>query len=547
MGSGSNSVLVYHTAYVDPLTGRPVFDSVTSYPVGTDPVSVTIADINGDEIPDMIIADQGSNQISILFGSYKDGQWVGTPGPRLKSGGIGPVSTTLLDLNGLDGISSDGPDLVVTNAQSGTIAVLPGRGQGFFDDRNPTLFDLGSPLLAPPTFVGDSDQGYAVAANGSLLGFNLANFDGTLQTVFSSAVDVVAALALGDGSVVALTQSGQVEELQANETGQLDVVQTLVPLSGIPSDPSALDVLLTDDGMRAFVTSAGQDTVFVYGLGDFTLPSASIEVATVSETSTNNDVALSLIVFLAPGGNSTEGTTSGGEETANTLVAGVFAEAETGPGSGGGDELDLMPPPGDEIGGIDIDIDGALRDLDLRPQRKDKDDDGALLRPPPPPGVTDSVLAFDTTLDLPLYAEWSSPSPTPRTSPDPPALPWTADAAAAQPVPVARHEGIDEAVAVRTAETMAEAPPMERPQGNEPMVSCGDDTLTPLDQPFLETAPLWDSPWEVLLDTLAASGVAWWMGPAQSAQGRTGEGERDDCGVHLQSPGSRRFSKRHSG
>src|SRR5262249_27282726 len=132
VASGANSVLVYHgTGFT--ATGRPTYAATETDFVGNDPTNVTIQDINGDGIPDMLIADQGSNDIATLFGSLDpSGNWVGIAGPRLRSGGAGPIGTTLRDLNG-DGI----PDLVVTNGQSGNLAVLPGVGQGFFNDQNP--------------------------------------------------------------------------------------------------------------------------------------------------------------------------------------------------------------------------------------------------------------------------------------------------------------------------------------------------------------------------------------------------------------------------
>ena len=59
---------------------------------------MTVTDVNGDGIPDMLIADQGSNDVSVLFGSYNaQGDWVGVAGPRLKSGGDGPIAVTVED------------------------------------------------------------------------------------------------------------------------------------------------------------------------------------------------------------------------------------------------------------------------------------------------------------------------------------------------------------------------------------------------------------------------------------------------------------------
>ena len=90
VSTGSNAVVVYRTI-VDHQRRAHLRPDPQTYFVGTAPASVTVADINGDGIPDMLIADQGSNDVSVIFGSYNaNGDWVGIPGPRLKSGGDGP-------------------------------------------------------------------------------------------------------------------------------------------------------------------------------------------------------------------------------------------------------------------------------------------------------------------------------------------------------------------------------------------------------------------------------------------------------------------------
>ncbi len=98
VSTGSNSVDVYRTTSIE--DGVPTFaPTVETYFVGTAPASVTVADINDDGIPDMLIADQGSNDVSVLFGSYNSqGDWVGEAGPRLKSGGDGPIAVSVQDL-----------------------------------------------------------------------------------------------------------------------------------------------------------------------------------------------------------------------------------------------------------------------------------------------------------------------------------------------------------------------------------------------------------------------------------------------------------------
>ena len=97
VSSGSNSVVVYRTIAVT--NGVLAFaPSPQTLFVGTDPVSVTVADLNGDGVPDLVVANQGSNDVSVIFGSYDgQGDWVGTLGPRLKSGGDGPIAVVVQD------------------------------------------------------------------------------------------------------------------------------------------------------------------------------------------------------------------------------------------------------------------------------------------------------------------------------------------------------------------------------------------------------------------------------------------------------------------
>jgi hypothetical protein len=133
--SGANDVLVYRGL------GNGEFDAagVQTYFAGTDPVGITIADVNQDGTPDVVVANEGSNDVSMFLGQETSSGWSLTPGPRLKAGGVGPVSTTVQDVNG-DGI----PDLLVTNSQSNNVTLLSGLGGGFFDDQGPRSFSTGA-------------------------------------------------------------------------------------------------------------------------------------------------------------------------------------------------------------------------------------------------------------------------------------------------------------------------------------------------------------------------------------------------------------------
>lgn len=195
--SGSNNVLIY------PGLGNgqfgPALNDGNGYFVGTNPVGITVADLTGS-LPDLVIADKGSNQVSILINeSEKGGPIIFSPGPRLNSGGSGPVSTVVGHFTG-------GPfqDLLVTNSGSNDVTLLPGVGQGFFDDQAPRVYAVGSDPSV--TFVGNfNGQSDLVTVNAGsddltvISGFE--GSDAVASTIPSGGVDPTTAFAFtaGDG------------------------------------------------------------------------------------------------------------------------------------------------------------------------------------------------------------------------------------------------------------------------------------------------------------------------------------------------------------
>ena len=91
------------------------FSPATDFAVGLRPWSVAIGDLNGDGIPDLAVANDSSNTVSILLG---DG--TGAFGSATDFAvGWGPLSVAIGDLNG------DGkPDLAVANIGSNTVSIL---------------------------------------------------------------------------------------------------------------------------------------------------------------------------------------------------------------------------------------------------------------------------------------------------------------------------------------------------------------------------------------------------------------------------------------
>jgi hypothetical protein len=208
VNGGGNNIQVYNQLGVDS-TGAPTFAPPLTYFVGTDPVGLTVDDIDGDGVPDILVPDQGSNDIAVLLGSLDaDGHWAGTPGLRLNAGGFGPVAVNVGDESG-DGIK----DLVVLNGQSGRFTVLPGVGRGFFNDQDRQ--DL--PIPGNPGSILSATDGFLLTGSGAILEKR------TFKTVFTSDLGerpvsitefefpgtTVPALLVGqsDGSLALLTSS----------------------------------------------------------------------------------------------------------------------------------------------------------------------------------------------------------------------------------------------------------------------------------------------------------------------------------------------------
>ena len=89
------------------------------------PGAVLLADLNGDGIPDLIVANSGSNNV-LVYPGLGNGQF----GPAVNDGhgfftGTNPTGLDVADVNG-DGI----PDLVVANTGSNDVSVLLGQGTG---------------------------------------------------------------------------------------------------------------------------------------------------------------------------------------------------------------------------------------------------------------------------------------------------------------------------------------------------------------------------------------------------------------------------------
>ena len=149
--AGSNNVSV--------LLGRGdgTFHGQNTFAVGSKPVSVAVGDVNRDGVPDVVTANNESYNVSVLLGRGN-----GTFHAQITFS-VGyyayPRSVAIADVNG------DGrPDLLTANAGNNDVSVLLGRGDGTFETLR--TFTVGSlPYSVVVADVNGDGQPDLVAAN----------------------------------------------------------------------------------------------------------------------------------------------------------------------------------------------------------------------------------------------------------------------------------------------------------------------------------------------------------------------------------------------
>jgi hypothetical protein len=100
------------------------FISAPTAATGTAPLALAVADFNGDGVPDVAVANESSNSVTVLLGT-RSGAFEDS-GLSLTTGND-PSGIVTLDFN-RDGI----PDLAVANSGDNTVSFFSGKGDGSF-------------------------------------------------------------------------------------------------------------------------------------------------------------------------------------------------------------------------------------------------------------------------------------------------------------------------------------------------------------------------------------------------------------------------------
>jgi hypothetical protein len=147
------------------------------YTTGTEPTSVAVGNLNGDAYPDLVVANFGSNTVSVLLGTGNAASPFQTHVDYPT--GSEPISVAIGYFNG----PQSPPYVATANNFANTVSVLPDSSAGTLGAA--TSFATGS----EPTFVavgdvnGDGNPDLAVAdEGGGSVSVLLGNGNGTFQT-----------------------------------------------------------------------------------------------------------------------------------------------------------------------------------------------------------------------------------------------------------------------------------------------------------------------------------------------------------------------------
>lgn len=324
---------------------KGVYTLNNTYAVGNGPVSVLIADVNGDAIPDVVVLNSG-DKTATVFTNDGTGSLSKLATFSLSAT---PVAAVTADLNADGNI-----DLAVieSGSSSSTVEVLAGAGNGSFQTLASYSVGSGAKSIAAGDLLGNGKTDLVVANSGSktisvLLGDGAGKFTAGKDLTLSATPSAVALLKSGNTVstlAVASASANTVSIYGNNGDGSFTAIGSKL----VGNSPSALTVAdFNGDGVAdVAVANSDDSTVSVlYGSSNGSLsagPVLSVGSGPVALAVLGSGKKFSLVTANA-GSGSTTSTAASAKSTVTAMSSISAASASLG--------SEVTVVPNDVLGG----------------------------------------------------------------------------------------------------------------------------------------------------------------------------------------------------
>jgi len=344
--SAANQFTINLTPVNDPPVAGALFAPATQIAAGgVTPLSVALADVNGDGKLDIVTANNESNNVSILTGkgdgSFNTATFITV--------GTTPSSVALADVN-----KDNKVDLVVANWSGNNVSILTGNGDGSFNTATSVAVGTNPLSVALADVNGDGKLDIVTDNYGSNnVSILTGNGDGSFNTATTFAVgtkpqSVALADVNGDGKLDIVTAnwgSNNVSILTGNGDGSFNTA-TSVAVGTSPASVALADV--NGDGKQD-IAVVGRNEVFIFtnkGDGTFNIAVAfeTISLTAIALADINDDGKLDIITssdwdrFVSI----LTGNGDGSFNAATTFAAGYFSYSVALADLNGDNKLDIV-------------------------------------------------------------------------------------------------------------------------------------------------------------------------------------------------------------